>query len=419
MKPIEALRGGVPTKNPQTQAADSPQAARQESVSLGVSLDIARGLAALFVFCFHMSGSIGNASPALGDLARYGYLGVPIFFVISGYCMGASAHNLLRQNRPAGGFLLKRFLRIYPAFWASIVVIMMTPYVLAALSALKTGSYISPAPRWLALDSFDWFQFVTLTRVFFSNGMGLDHAFSAINIVYWTLAIEFQFYLVIYLALLWRRRFVAVLGGVTIASLAVFAYPQIKNTGLFLGYWPMFSLGLGLYVLLDKKYTLNRIGGAVGKYLPMSLFGAYILAFSMLAYYGRLMGVLDGVFRDGAFGFAVCVAIIFWFLSDFEKRLSFLERSGHVLVRAPLKVGVFLGSISYSIYLLHTKLYQIPAMAARQLTTPDSPAYILAVFFGTVALSWIFYLYFERPFISRRGLPRFSPAIAFLRPIKF
>jgi peptidoglycan/LPS O-acetylase OafA/YrhL len=188
---------------------------------------------------------------------------------------------------------------------------------------------------------------------------------------------------------------------------------------LFLGYWPMFSLGLGLYVLLNKKYTLNRVGGVAGKYLPISLLVAYVFAFSILAYHGRLMGVLEGVFRDGAFGFAVCVAIIFWLLSNFEKRISFLERDGHALVRAPLKVGVFLGSISYSLYLLHAKLYQIPAMAARQLTTPDSPAYIVAVFLGTVALSWVFYLYFERPFISRRGLPRFSPAIAFLRPIKF
>jgi peptidoglycan/LPS O-acetylase OafA/YrhL len=372
--------------------------------TLGVSLDIARGLAALLVFCFHISGYIAQISPTLGALARYGYMGVPIFFVISGYCMAASAHQVLRRNRPAGSFLRKRFLRIYPAFWASIVVIMATPYILAGLSALKTGNFISPAPRWLALDSLDWLQLVTLTRVFFSNGLGLDHAFSPLNIVYWTLAIEFQFYLVIYLALLWRKWFVVILACVTLSSLAVFAYPALKETGLFLGYWPMFAMGLGLYCLLDRNYTLRRLGGGVGKWLPIPLLSISLVAFAMLAYHGLLVQVLESLFSNDAFGFAVCTGIAFWLLSNLEQQISFQATNGHAFVRLPLKVGVFLGSISYSVYLLHSKIYQFPEIAIRQLTTPDNPIYTLTLIGGTVGLSWLFYLYFERPFISRRPI---------------
>ena len=106
----------------------------KESALLGVSLEIARGLAALFVFCFHIQAYIAEASPTLGSLARYGYMGVPIFFVISGYCMAASAHQVLRRNRSAGSFLRKRFLRIDPPFWASIIIIMVTPYLLEGLT---------------------------------------------------------------------------------------------------------------------------------------------------------------------------------------------------------------------------------------------------------------------------------------------
>lgn len=376
----------------------------REPATLGISLDIARGLAALFVFCFHISGYIAQISPTLGALARYGYMGVPIFFVISGYCMAASAHQVLRRNRPAGSFLRKRFLRIYPAFWASIVVIMATPYILAGLSALKTGSYISPAPRWLALDTIDWLQFVTLTRAFFSNGQGLDHAFSPLNIVYWTLAIEFQFYLVIYLALLWRKWFVVILACVSLSSLAVFAFPGLKDTGLFLGYWPMFAMGLGLYCLLDRDYTLHHLGGGIGKWLPIPLLSISLLVFAMLAYQGLLVQVLESLFSDDAFGFAVCTAIAFWLLSNLEQQIAFQATSGHALVRFPLKAGVFLGSISYSVYLLHSKIYQFPEMAIRQLITPDNPIYTLTLFGGTIALSWLFYLYFERPFIGRRPI---------------
>jgi peptidoglycan/LPS O-acetylase OafA/YrhL len=391
--------------NPPAPVVDDHRSAPpKESASLGVSLDIARGLASLFVFCFHISGYIAEASPTLGALARYGYMGVPIFFVISGYCMAASAHQILRRNRPAGSFLRKRFLRIYPAFWASIVIIMATPYLLSGLSALKTGSFNSPAPLWLDLGSIDWLQIVTLTRIFFSKGLGLDNAFSPLNIVYWTLAIEFQFYLVIYLALLWRKWFVLLLACVTLSSLAVFAFPNIKNTGLFLGYWPMFALGLGLYCLLDRNYTLHHLGSGIGKWLPIPLLAVSLLAFALLAYNGQLVQFLESVFSDDAFGFAACTAIAFWLVSSLEPQISFQAVSGHALVRFPLKAGVFLGSISYSLYLLHAKLYQFPDMAIRQLTTPDNPVYTLTLIGGTIALSWLFYLYFERPFISRRPI---------------
>jgi len=310
----------------------------------------------------------------------------------------------LLRNRPAGSFLHKRFLRIYPAFSGSILVIMATPYLLAGLSALKTGSFISPEPRWLALGPIDWLQFITLTRVFFSNSLGLDHAFSPLNIVYWTLAIEFQFYLVIYLALLWRKWFVLLLVGVTLASLAVFAFPNIKSTGLFLGYWPMFALGLGLYCLLDSNYTLDHLMGGIGKRLAVPILATSFLAFAVLAYNGVLVQFLESLFSDGAFGFAVCTALAFWLLASLEQQIYLQATHGHALVRFPLKAGVFLGSISYSVYLLHPKLYQFPDMVIRQLTTPDNPIYVLTLIGGTITLSWLFYLYFERPFISRRPI---------------
>lgn len=381
-------------------AAPAPAEARAPA-TLGISLDIARGLAALLVFGFHLSGYLTQLSPALGALARHGYMGVPIFFVISGYCMAASAHQSLRRNRSAASFLRKRFLRIYPAFWASIAVIIVTPYLLAALSVLKTGSFVAPEPRWLTLSPTEWVQFLTLTRVFFSNGQGLDAAFSPLNIVYWTLAIEFQFYLVIYAALLWRKWFAAILTATTLLSLLVFAYPSIKDTGLFLGFWPMFALGLGLYLVLDKDYPLRNLAGHRGQWLAAAILALSLLAFTALALQGVMVTVLERVFSDDAFGFAVCTAVAFWLLSWLEPRIAAQASTGRLPVRLPLKAGVFLGSISYSIYLLHTKLYQIPEMFVRQVATPEGPFYTLAIIGGTIALSWWFHRHFERPFISR------------------
>lgn len=373
----------------------------REPATLGITLDIARGLAALLVFFFHISAYIGEASPSLGMLARYGYMGVPIFFVISGYCMASSAHQSLRFSQPAGRFLHKRFLRIYPALWASIILVMAIPYLLAGVSGLKTGHFIPPVPQWLTFDFLDWLEFVTLTRVFFSDGHGLDQAFSPLNTVYWTLAIEFQFYVVIYLALLWRKWFMTLLAIITLSSLSVFIFPSLKNTGLFLGYWPMFALGLGLYFLLDKNYTIDRFGRA-GKHLSLPLLISLFIIFIIFINNGQLEQFLKGIFNDKLFGFAACTAIALWLFASLEKKISYQAACGHALIRIPLKTGVFLGSISYSIYLLHPKIYQFPHMAARQLTTPDNPISVLTVIVGTIALAWIFHVYFERPFIARR-----------------
>jgi peptidoglycan/LPS O-acetylase OafA/YrhL len=204
--------------------------------------------------------------------------------------------------------------------------------------------------------------------------------------------------------LLWRKRFVMLLACVTLSSLAVFAFPSIKDTGLFLGYWPMFALGLGLYCLLDRNYTLDRLSGGIGKWLPISLLAVSLLAFLMLAYNGLLVAFLVRLFSDAAFGFSVCTAIAFWLLATLEKQISFQANHGHALVRFPIQAGIFLGSISYSLYLLHAKLYNFPDMVMRQLATPNNPIYTLTLIGGTIGLSWMFYLYFERPFVSRRPI---------------
>jgi peptidoglycan/LPS O-acetylase OafA/YrhL len=71
-----------------------------------------------------------------------------MFFVISGYVISASAEATLRRSETAGSFLKRRFMRIFPPFWLSIVV--AVPYLVAAVSSLKSGVFEMPDPRFLA-----------------------------------------------------------------------------------------------------------------------------------------------------------------------------------------------------------------------------------------------------------------------------
>ena len=68
---------------------------------MNLLLDMARGIAALLVFLFHVRGGLEASMPVLADIVRFGSLGVPLFFVISGYVISASAEATLRKGESA------------------------------------------------------------------------------------------------------------------------------------------------------------------------------------------------------------------------------------------------------------------------------------------------------------------------------
>ena len=100
-------------------------------------LDVLRALAFLGVFTFHMTGPFlflkitwnGNWAdfsawpPVLYGLlpVAFGWLGVPLFFVLSGFCIH---YSTLKRTAPfaTGDFYWRRFLRIYPAYFVCVVV---------------------------------------------------------------------------------------------------------------------------------------------------------------------------------------------------------------------------------------------------------------------------------------------------------
>ena len=84
-----------------------------KGLSMNLLLDIARGVAALLVFLFHIRDTFSESMPGVAQVVRFGSLGVPLFFVISGYVISASAESTLRGARTAGSFLKRRALRIF------------------------------------------------------------------------------------------------------------------------------------------------------------------------------------------------------------------------------------------------------------------------------------------------------------------
>lgn len=378
-------------------------------------LDVMRGLAALWVFTCHFPWKSAYAEqlPALGRIFQHGHLGVPVFFVVSGFCLMAASRATLFKGRGVGDFLHRRMKRIYPPLWCSILVIVSVPYLVELISSVKTGSYHDPQPLFLNYSWREWIGVFTLTQAFNPAYETIGERFTPITGVYWTLAIEVQFYVVMAVGLAVGRWSKYVLGTVTVLGFGALLVPALFETGLFLPYWPMFALGIGLYLAIERGLTPTACFGKRAGPICLALIAASTTATTVGMFLGLLV-VPEGPVSHAAF--CTFVAVLLWLGHPFEDRLSPERAPTGRVARFAFRMLFGLGTISYSVYLLHGKLVSLTAQIVRQVVTPDSLAFMPITILGTILLCAVFYRYCERPFVSRsanrKERPKSAPAVS-------
>ncbi len=152
----------------------------QKSKGTIASLDGVRGLAFLLIFAFHVNhAGIGGDpnNPFISALLFVGNTGVTLFFVLSGFLLFLPYTQALLFGKdwpPAKIYYIRRILRIFPGYFFSLFILVMF-----------TQPYFIQPHNWIQLVPF-----LTFTMGFY-NSSGL------INGPYWTLAIEFQYYLIL------------------------------------------------------------------------------------------------------------------------------------------------------------------------------------------------------------------------------
>ena len=355
-------------------------------------LDVARGLACLWVFFFHVGNLFDEPAPLIAAIASFGHLGVPMFFVISGYVITYSAESSRRNSKPPLHFLRNRFRRIYLTYWASLVLVLLLPYTMELLSSFKTGELVLPGSPLARYDATEWLNVVLLTKVFWANSSELASEFAGINTVYWTLAIEFQFYLVVFIALYLGRFYRPVIAAVTLVSLLFMIVPNSLNFGVFLHYWPAFSVGI-LLAYLHQYDIRMRIDS------PRNILLLIVLTGITLAYAAYVHPIH---IRTNFLVFASIFGALLWLYSDLELVLQRWKASDNRLLVMLLEPWLILGAMSYSAYLLHLKLFLLPFMFVSQVFDKDSVFLGLVTIFATLVLTYPFYYFVERRFLSTR-----------------
>lgn len=315
-------------------------------------LDVLRGLAALAVLLFHYLTQYGKLylpRSAVPFGFPDGAYGVHLFFVISGFVIFMT----LSRCRTATDFVVSRFSRLYPAFWAAALL----TYTVGSLWPLP-GQHYTVSALLMNLTMLPGFLFVFAPRL---------TAFPLIDGVYWSLFVELFFYAIM-LAL-----FVCGLLGNTIRLSVVWlaaaaAAHLLPNFGipvpyrlqylLVLGYAELFVAGIAFYEIYARGVNATRIALLAGCLAVHLIDHGVDSAERILAIFGVFGLAVSGRIRF------VCVPPLLW-----------------------------LGTISYSLYLTHQMIgyaairaltghgmpmaFAVPAAAALALTLASLLTYLI------------------------------------------
>jgi peptidoglycan/LPS O-acetylase OafA/YrhL len=287
-----------------------------------------RGIACLGVVFFHsFTGSAGHRIPLILEhvrhVANFGWFGVDLFFVISGFCIAEKVHVMAGRGQSSTRFLAGRFLRIFPPYWCAIALTLVVGLAAMPFNRLS-------APEVLPFSLRAWLGEISLLQPILQTRATL--------VVSWSLFYEVGFYLLIAVTLLGgtRNRFLPwFFGAGTLLCLTPLIIPTTLLPAL-LGLWPDFFLGVAAFTAIRARHR----GPAITMLIPLGI----IVGLGALAFTGTLMPdafpAYAGWRRVAAAGFALTLVLLY----PFDQRLAH---------QSIVQLFATVGGYSYSLYLIH------------------------------------------------------------------
>lgn len=325
-------------------------------------LDGLRGIAILLVICFHSFSRWPKIVPYGNQysdfyLFKYGYLGVQLFFLISGFVILMS----LEKSKTFIQFIYKRWLRLFPAMLIATILVYSTtqflqerPSGIPELNAIIPGLFFIE-PSWI--------------KTFLSIKINpLEGAF-------WSLFVEFKFYFIFGISYFLMGKIKAIAIIFMLFIIAIFAeFFQIKYLNTFshllsFEYFGWFASGSLAYL-----YFVNN----QSKYILLCVLVSFI---EMLKYLHDISALLYIIFILALFITPIC----------FEKTRILFKN----------KLLLFFGLISYPLYLIHENALISLICKTNQLGLPI-PNLLLPILplFVLCIISYVIVTYFE-PFVSK------------------
>ena len=361
------------------------------------SLTGLRGVAAMFVFLFHYGAlnpgiRLDLSTPVIGHVLQFplgfGFAGVDMFFVLSGFLLSLPFARAALNNSdrpPTRSYYKRRLLRVFPAYYAQLTIILLV------------GAW-----------------FVTWKPV---NGMSLlAHLGMFFNIganpvrpivgLWWTLPVELSFYLLLPIIASFLRPtrwMVFMLFGIALSVLyriwSADHFSEAAAGGVFLaashlpGSLPEFLFG-ATAALMVQWFSFNSIN----KPAPIILDGLFLLGASLCLLWFQLVLLPNGSdYWSGHWSMFIAPVALGLPLSWMVISLYWGSRLGRLLFANP--VIYFLGLISYSLYLWHFVVMQqaVVVFGDSWSNLPELYRFVSSLLL-VILVSTLSYYLFERPF---------------------
>ncbi|MFM2054769.1 MAG: hypothetical protein RL456_2806 [Pseudomonadota bacterium] len=328
-------------------------------------IDLLRGIACAAVVVFHFlyrgqqDAWIADAAPpALAQAARYGYLGVHLFFIISGYVIFMSM-----QGSTARGFVASRAARLYPAYWVAALLTTAVSWGLASeLFPVRTRDLLinlTMLTHWLPL------------------GLKVEYVDGA----YWSLAVEFQFYLLMLLVMRagWLARVEQPLTAwLALSTLDFFKRMYYPELWLALDWAPLFSAGILFYRIRHHGLTRRRY---------LLLWWSFVLALGHSTQPWEMAIGAPGDPPRSAWVVACALTAFFGLFSLIAADRWQMRGSA---------LTVWAGALTYPVYLLHQNIGYMLLEAWRE-ALPSFPLRLALVMAVVLVAAWAVHRGVERP----------------------
>ena len=334
-------------------APETVQAAAPRKTGRIHELDVLRFFAAFAVVVHHYHEHLfgwGQTMLGVADpISRFGYLGVELFFMISGFVILMSA-----EGRTTKQFAISRFVRLYPTYWLAIG---LTTVVMVATGA---GPPIG-----------DVVANLTMLHTY----LGVEH----LDGTYWSLVVEMRFYLLMAIAIrlgLLDRIEDLLLGWMCFAAVRLLVQPPDFIDQLLLSrYAHLFIAGAVFYLVWrDHAFTGRRVG-------------LLVLAVVLGVRYAGFDAAERAIDHSASFpSWQPRVAVVLFFA-------TFLVISWNGIPGLRGRNLATLGAITYPLYLLHHMI------GRRLFEAWNAEPYVMLVVMtaGMVLVSHLIARYFEAP----------------------
>lgn len=264
-------------------------------------LDALRGIAALVVVLFHYSWQMQFVLPDVpmtGWSVPWGRYGVELFFAISGFVIFMT----LERTKKTADFLVSRFARLFPAYWAAIIITTLTVHGFGETTLMQPPSVV--AANFTMLQGYMYLP--------------------SVDSVYWSLTVELGFYAC--MLALWRLGWLGRIELTLMVWMALpllwWAFPQLPSRVsmlLVLDYIALFAIGIAAYRVRQGARTWGQ------------QWGVFAVGFCVTAAIHPVSSLIVYAFVSGVF---------------FALTRGWLARLQHPAL-------LWLGAVSYPLYLIH------------------------------------------------------------------